>query len=65
MRAAGGHWKEICWAVGLGRAATHEHRLYSFCLIAWRLNGRREPKNVGRRVLIARFRGERSQTVSW
>jgi hypothetical protein len=41
-RASGKRWKEICWEVGLARAAAHEHWLYVLCVIAWRLNGRAE-----------------------
>lgn len=56
MRACGKRWKEICWAVGLARAAAHEHWLYALCAIAWRLNGRGQPRRVGRRRLIAQVR---------
>ena len=56
MRANGTRWKEICWAVGLARAAAHEHWLYAFCVIAWRLNGRGVLGRMGRRRLIARVR---------
>ena len=47
---------EICWKVGLARAAAHEHRLYVLCVIAWRLNGKGGPKRIGRRRQIARVR---------
>ena len=56
LRASGTRWKEICWEVGLARAAAHEHWLYALCVIAWRLNGRERVKRVGRRRLIARVR---------
>ena len=49
-------WKEICWEVGLARAAAQEHRLDALCVIAWRLNGRGGLKHIGRRLLIARVR---------
>lgn len=56
MRANGARWKDICWAVGLARAAAHEHWLYALCVIAWRLNGKNRPKHIGKRQLIARVR---------
>ena len=56
MRASGTRWKEICWAVGLARAAAHEHWLYALCVIAWRLNGRGGLGRLGRRAAIARVR---------
>src|SRR5699024_9541630 len=31
MRACGTRWKRICCAVGLARAAAHEHWLYALC----------------------------------
>ena len=40
LRAAGQRWNEICWKVGLARAAAHEHWLYALCVIALKLNGR-------------------------
>ena len=55
-RACGSRWKEICSAVGLARAAAHEHWLYALCLIASRLNHNDPPKHVGKRELIARVR---------
>lgn len=55
-RAAGKRWKEICWSVGLARAAAHEHWLYALCLIAWRLNGQAGLTRLGRRRLIASIR---------
>ena len=58
QRANGRRWKEICSAVGLARAAAHEHWRYALCLIAWRLNGRPAPTRTSRRMLIARFRSE-------
>ena len=65
LRASGTRWKEICWEVGLARAAAHEHWLYALCVIAWRLNGRERLNHMGRRRLIARMRGERGQAASW
>jgi hypothetical protein len=59
QRANGRRWKEICAAVGLARAAAHEHWRYALCLIAWRLNGRPAPGRTSRRMLIGRFRSER------
>lgn len=56
-RASGERWKTVCWKVGLARAAAHEHWLYALCLVAWRLNGRRLPRNVSKRRLIAATRG--------
>jgi hypothetical protein len=56
MRASGTRWKEICWTVGLARAAAHEHWLYALCVIAWRLNGKERQKHICRRRLIARVR---------
>jgi hypothetical protein len=56
MRACGSRWKEVCSAVGLARAAAHEHWLYALYLIASRLNGNDRPKHVGKRRLIARVR---------
>jgi hypothetical protein len=55
MRASGRRWKAICWAVGLRRAAAHEHWLFALCVIAWRLNGRR---GLPRRVSKRRFIGQ-------
>lgn len=60
-RASGERWKSICWSVGLARAAAHEHWLYGLCLIVWRLNGRAEPKGVGRRELIGRLRAAKER----
>lgn len=56
LRARGRRWKEICWAVGLGRAAAHEHWLYALCVISWRLNGKSQERHMGRRRLIASVR---------
>lgn len=56
LRAGGMRWKDVCWSVGLARAAAHEHWLYALCVIAWRLNGREQVKHMGRRRLIARVR---------
>ena len=55
-RVSGKRWKEVCWEVGLARAAAHEHWLYALCVIAWRLNGRDRLKRVGRRRLVTRVR---------
>ncbi len=52
----GTRWKEICWEVGLARAAAHEHWLYALCVIAWRLNGGGGLTRLGRRAAIARVR---------
>ena len=66
LRASGTRWKEICWEVGLARAAAHEHWLYALCVIAWRLNGRGgRLGRMGRRAAIARVRGERGQAALW
>lgn len=56
LRASGTRWKEICWEVGLARAAAHEHWLYALCVIAWRLNGGGGLTRLGRRAAIARVR---------
>jgi len=56
MRASGTRWKEICWEVGLARAAAHEHWLYALCVIVWRLNGRRVPGKRSRRHMIGLVR---------
>ena len=56
LRASGTRWKEICWEVGMARAAAHEHWLYALCVIAWRLNGRGGLTRLGRRAAIARTR---------
>jgi hypothetical protein len=56
MRACGSRWKEVCSAVGLARAAAHEHWLYALCLIASRLNGEDWRKHIGKRRVIARVR---------
>ena len=65
LRASGTRWKEICWEVGLARAAAHEHWLYALCVIAWRLNGRGGLGRMGRRAAIARVRSERDQAALW
>ena len=54
MRSSGERWTDICWEVGLARAAAHEHWLYALCVIAWRLNGRERQKRICRRQLNAR-----------
>jgi hypothetical protein len=59
MRASGTRWKQICWTVGLARAAAHEHWLYALCIIAWRLNGHSESRLAGRRSVIEGVRIKR------
>jgi hypothetical protein len=56
LRVNGKPWKEICWIVGLARAAAHQHWLYALCVIAWRLNGRGGLGRIGRREVISRVR---------
>ena len=51
LRASGKRWKDICWTVGLARAAAHEHWLYALCVIAWRLNGRNIHRFARRRFI--------------
>lgn len=55
LRASGQRWKEICYKVGLARAAANEHWLYALCVMAFRLNGR-SPANQSRRSLIGKMR---------
>lgn len=57
LRANGDRWKTVSWKVGLQRAAAHEHWLYALCVIAWRLNGWRNPARHSRRQVIGKFRG--------
>ena len=52
LRAHGERWKTICWTVGLHRTAAHEHWLYTLCVIAFRLNGRRLNRNLSKRKVI-------------
>ena len=52
LRATGEPWKSICWKVGLARTAVNEHWLFALCVIAWKLNGRRLPRNRSRRQVI-------------
>lgn len=52
FRAAGERWKTICIRVGLQRTAVHQRYLFGHCVIAWRLNGRRLPRNCSRRKVI-------------
>lgn len=52
FRAAGERWKIICTRVGLQRTAVHQRYLFGHCVIAWRLNGRRLPRNCSRRKVI-------------
>jgi hypothetical protein len=56
LRASGKRWKDICWMVGLARAAAHEHWLYALCVIAWKLKGRRVPNRCARRYVITMVR---------
>ena len=53
FRASGSRWKSICARVGLQRTAVHQRYLFGHCVIAWRLNGRRVPRNRSRRDVIA------------
>ena len=53
LRASGDRWKRICGKVGLQRTAVHQRYLFGHCVIAWRLNGRRVPRNRSRRDVIA------------
>jgi hypothetical protein len=53
FRASGSRWKSICAKVGLQRTAVHQRYLFGHCVIAWRLNGRRVPRNRSRRHVIA------------
>ena len=53
FRAAGKRWKTICGKVGLQRTAVHQRYLFGHCVIAWRLNGHRLPRNRSRRDVIA------------
>jgi hypothetical protein len=54
LKANGERWKNICWKVGLARAAANERWLYGLCAIAWRLNGWRLPTSRSKRYLINR-----------
>ncbi len=56
LRACGRPWKEVCWKVGLARAAANQHWLFSLCVIAWKLNGRALPRHMSKRMLIAATR---------
>ena len=53
LRASGSRWKTICARVGLQRTAVHQRYLFGHCVVAWRLNGRRVPRNRSRRHVIA------------
>ncbi|MGE3743579.1 MAG: DUF6362 family protein [Geminicoccaceae bacterium] len=64
-RVSGKRWKEVCWEVGLARAAAHEHWMYAPCLIAWRLNGGGGLTRLGRRAAIARVRAGWNRPASW
>ena len=59
LRASGERWKSICWNVGLGRAAAHEHWRYALSVISWRLNGRLRSSSGSRRSFIAATRSVR------
>ena len=52
LRASGKPWKTICWTVGVARTAAHQHWMYGLCVIAWKLNGRRLPRNLSQRRVI-------------
>ena len=52
FRAAGERWKKICGRVGLQRTAVHQRYLFGHCVIAWKLNGHRVPRNCSRRKVI-------------
>ncbi len=52
FRAAGERWKIICGRVGLQRTAVHQRYLFGHCVIAWKLNGHRVPRNCSRRKVI-------------
>lgn len=52
FRAAGERWKKICGRVGLQRTAVHQRYLFGHCVIAWKLNGHRVPRNSSRRKVI-------------
>lgn len=53
LRASGRPWKTVCWTVGMARTAAHRHWLYGLCVLAWKLNGRRIPRNRSRLDVIA------------
>ena len=63
LRASGTRWKDICWEVGLARAAAHEHWLYALCVIAWRLNGRQVSGKRSRRHMIGLVRNARVRAL--
>jgi hypothetical protein len=52
-RACGERWKSICWTVGLGRAAVHEHYVFALWTIASRLSGESQDAHASKRRLIA------------
>ena len=56
LRASGQRWKEICWKVGLARAAANEHWLYALCVMAHRLNGSTRTTSSSRRRFIEQAR---------
>ena len=53
LHACGRPWKEVCWTSGLARAAAHQHWIFALCVIAWRLNGQKLPRNMSKRDFIA------------
>jgi len=53
LRAYRKSWKLILSKVGLCRSGANEHWLYALCVIAWRLNGQRDLKRVGKRKFFA------------
>ena len=59
LRASGERWKSICWKVGLGRTAAHQHWLYALCVIAWKLNGREPSFRRSRQHMIEITRAAR------
>jgi hypothetical protein len=60
LRASGERWKSICRRVGLQRTAAHQGYLFGHCVIAWRLNGHRLPRNRSRRQVIAMARSAKA-----
>ena len=60
LRASGEPWKVICWKVGMARTAAHQHWMFGLCVIAWRLNGRRLPRNLSRRRVIEQTQASQS-----
>ena len=52
MKAHGERWKNICWPVGLCRAAAHQHWHYGLSLIALTLNRRPFNRRLSMRKVI-------------